>query len=79
MKSQFVHEFEKLKYQTLKKNKFAALIDVDEVLNDRKESNTAHTLKELSPGSAAIKHPKSDNVLKSEYSQLLNSQTKQPP
>lgn len=79
MKSQFVHEFEKLKYQTLKKNKIAALIDVDEVLNDRKESNTAHTLKDLSPGSAAIKYPKFDNVLKFEYSQLLNSQTKPPP
>lgn len=79
MKSQFVHEFEKLKYQTLKKTKIAALIDVDEVLNDRKESNTAHTLKDLSPGSAAIKYPKFDNVLKSEYSQLLNSQTKPPP
>lgn len=79
MKSQFVHEFEKLKYQTLKKPKIAALIDVDEVLNDRKESNTAHTLKDLSPGSAAIKYPKFDNVLKSEYSQLLNSQTKPPP
>lgn len=79
MKSQFVHEFEKLKYQTLKKNKFAAPIDVDEVLNDRKESNTVHTLKDQSPGSAAIKHPKSDNVLKSEYSQLLDTQTNPPP